>query len=794
VIRDPQFLEYGEALGAPAEEVGGKARNLARAHQAGLEVPDGVILPRSVAAALDGAAQQDRLFTSLAARFAGADMLVVRSSAPGEDAAEHSWAGQFASIICRSEPSAITDACHRCWSSLGSAAAAAYGGAAGESAGQGMALLVQSLVPATAAGVCFTPEGDPRGGEYLVNAVHGLGSVVTDDEAVADHCRVDLATGRVARGAEGRQRQWRPPASPWSLVGLPRELAGRPTLDDDQARRVAALAGKAADLLGCRADVEWALAGKRLFLLQARPVTTGTAPQAGTRWTRDNAADVIPGVVTPLTWSLLGPEVNRGFREVLDRLRPGGPKDRLFTLIDCRAYFNMSAYNRLAGGGLSAAGLLVLGFGWLRLLLRHRLEAGRGERCFPVRLAAARSTRPGEALDALQRLLGRYMTVHVRTTVLMDLGLTLLRAVLGKRTGEAEAAELVHHLMAGAGPLVSCAPAEALEQLAEAVGRDEGLRRRVAESEPAEAARLLAGAGAEVSGRWANFLQEHGHSALEEFELLHPRWHEAPDFPVRMLQSRLERAASPAARGGAGSETGGGIDAGARLGELLPALARPPAALLVRHLRRCAVLRESYKQLLVRIVDAARTVVLQAAETAALSPPELVFFLTVAEAGGVDGPEEAATQREIARERQREWQRVGEQAPWAEIHEYPDGRQVRIPRPAGRGPVLRGMAQSGGRYAGTARVVLDPGRVHCFQPGDVLVAQATNPAWTPLIALAGAVATDMGNYLSHGAIIARELGIPAVGNLYDATSRIDDGQSVEVDGDRGLVRLLRDDP
>ncbi len=72
------------------------------------------------------------------------------------------------------------------------------------------------------------------------------------------------------------------------------------------------------------------------------------------------------------------------------------------------------------------------------------------------------------------------------------------------------------------------------------------------------------------------------------------------------------------------------------------------------------------------------------------------------------------------------------------------------------------------------------------------MARAINPSWTPLIALAGAVATDMGNYLSHGAIISRELGIPAVGNLHDATSRIRDGQQVEVDGDQGLVRLPQD--
>jgi pyruvate,water dikinase len=79
--------------------------------------------------------------------------------------------------------------------------------------------------------------------------------------------------------------------------------------------------------------------------------------------------------------------------------------------------------------------------------------------------------------------------------------------------------------------------------------------------------------------------------------------------------------------------------------------------------------------------------------------------------------------------------------------------------------------------------------VDSFSRGDILVTRSTNPSWTPLFALAGAIVTDMGNYLSHGAIVARELGIPAVGNLLDATTRIPDGQIIAVDGDSGVVAL-----
>jgi pyruvate,water dikinase len=97
---------------------------------------------------------------------------------------------------------------------------------------------------------------------------------------------------------------------------------------------------------------------------------------------------------------------------------------------------------------------------------------------------------------------------------------------------------------------------------------------------------------------------------------------------------------------------------------------------------------------------------------------------------------------------------------------------------------------SSGKYIGQARVVLDPTSIDSFKWGDILVTHSTNPSWTPLFTLAGAIVTDMGNYLSHGAIVARELGIPAVGNIFTATQAIKTGEMVYVDGDNGIVRKV----
>ena len=106
------------------------------------------------------------------------------------------------------------------------------------------------------------------------------------------------------------------------------------------------------------------------------------------------------------------------------------------------------------------------------------------------------------------------------------------------------------------------------------------------------------------------------------------------------------------------------------------------------------------------------------------------------------------------------------------------------------GPVIKGAAVGAGSVTATARVLHDPSDFTQMQPGDVLVAAITTPAWTPLFALASAVVTDIGGPMSHGSIVAREYGIPAVLGTGVATKRIVSGQQIRVDGDAGTVTLL----
>ncbi|MEE8398724.1 MAG: PEP-utilizing enzyme, partial [Desulfobacterales bacterium] len=107
--------------------------------------------------------------------------------------------------------------------------------------------------------------------------------------------------------------------------------------------------------------------------------------------------------------------------------------------------------------------------------------------------------------------------------------------------------------------------------------------------------------------------------------------------------------------------------------------------------------------------------------------------------------------------------------------------------------VFHGLPASPGSYEGVARVILDPSIDIELRPGEILVAPYTDPAWTPLFLTAGAAVIEIGSYLSHAGTVAREFGMPCVVDLADCTKRIHTGVRIQVDGDKGIVRLLADD-
>jgi pyruvate,water dikinase len=168
-----------------------------------------------------------------------------------------------------------------------------------------------------------------------------------------------------------------------------------------------------------------------------------------------------------------------------------------------------------------------------------------------------------------------------------------------------------------------------------------------------------------------------------------------------------------------------------------------------------------------------------------LEDPHDVFFMRFEEAEAM--VHKPKSFKEIVSARKEEFA-AARTYPWPDI--IRDGREIYLPRGDGTpdsDDYLGGVAGSPGVISGVARVVTGPEEFHKLQKGEILVAPLTNPVWTPLFAVAGGLVTEVGGILSHGAIVAREYGIPAVMSVNEATARIKDGLTVTVDGNQGIV-------
>lgn len=374
------------------ERVGGKALQLARLAEAGLPVPDAVVLPtgafrdalasagllalaqRVVGDPGEAATLRERLIgltlpPPLAAQVVAAartlgGRLAVRSSAVDEDGASRSFAGQHATALGLF-PEEVPAAVVRCWASLYEPRALAYRGARGPAPGA-LAVLIQRMVDPDCSGVMFTV--DPLSGswrEMVVEAVWGLGEGLVSGQ-LAPHAWVVRRPRRLPRGIERvaarvrlqvveeqvHELPERFVAGPAGVVRepVPADRRRRPTLERPAVRRLCRLGLRVERVLGEPQDVEWVRdRDGELFVLQARPITASGPPARSdvVLWTRRFVGERWPEPATPLGWSILRPllEWFVAYPEVQDRFLGGGPA---LKLVHGRPYVNATVFRHLA--------------------------------------------------------------------------------------------------------------------------------------------------------------------------------------------------------------------------------------------------------------------------------------------------------------------------------------------------------------------------------------------------------------------------------------------------------------
>ncbi len=799
--------------------------------------------------------------------------VAVRSSAPSEDAALTSFAGQHDTFLDVRNQADLLANVKQCWASLWTARSLSYRARlqarpepveGADDSVAALAVVVQTMVPARCAGVAFTVNPLTGAEEIVLEAVSGLGERLVSGEAAPDRYRVDKETGEVRETAPQGQT---------------------PLLNLAQIKELARLAARIERHFGQPQDIEWARDNERFYVLQSRPVTTQSvvtgmeiptqlppdfvsadgqidmaallrrADETGSEiWTDDNVGEVVPGVVTPLSWSVLEPLGNGAFRRFLQRAGVRRyPPAGLFGRFYGRVYFNQSQFQRMmhrfypssisqSGGGSRLTGIIraalrltETGLRTLFLILTLPAEVRRLTKSIPQQLAdipassgSPRSSRSshsqtlfgneknekneGEesfsnrklwAESETWRQIGQQvLSVHLAVSIFATLFYSLLDKLVTRWSDNSiETA----HLLAALPGMKSAEMGRDLADLAAEAAAEPGLKSCLADASADELVRCVAELPADnrFVRHLERFLSKHGHASLREFELAFPRWRDDAGYVLLMLQNHLRaHNAGAASNDAAAQQVMRQRAAQAMRWRLGFGPRRASFEFLLYWTRRFSVARENAKYTFVMAHSHLRDLYLRLAhrlqEQGALTDSAGLFYLRKEElseflAGHIGGVELGEIL--VRRQTEQRGYENAQTAPPKIIEEWPDGslRAVALPADANsNGTALRGVAASPGRVTGRARVILNPLDSTRLERGEILVAPSTNPAWSPLFLNAGALITEVGGLLSHGAIVAREYGLPAVLNVKDATKTIRTGQLLAVDGYTGTVRLLDD--
>ena len=802
------------------DEAGGKGANLGELVRAGFPVPSGFVvttaaydlflsrtgLAERIPGLLTGEGELGAAIrTSMrespvppevvdpllnAYRRLGRGAVAVRSSATAEDLPQAAFAGQQETYLNVVGETALLEAVRRCWASLWSERAIAYRSRHRSDAAPRIAVVVQEMVEAVIAGVLFT--ANPVTGvrdEVVIDASPGLGEAVVSGRVTPDHFVLSRRTRRVKEWTPGRREvviRALPGGGTQEVTGA----AGDQLLPARAVRKLARVGMDIERLFGRPQDVEWALTGGDIHVLQARPITA--LPEPSTKSGRMQRQ--IDGMMAELfairpypldvtTWT------SALFGAVTGMFAPLGLKTPSFEELCVEEDGVLVRLNprRFRPSFRTLAAPLWL----LRQARRYNPATWQNDSCLAElkqRTAALEAhdlqTLSWDelvvTLDKALAIPSLFSELRIRYLPRPVLAGALLRVVLQfLRRGDRFGA-----LMSGV-PTKTSEVNRSLEALAGHIRSDPALARVFREQEPAQLEATLA---AEPGYRpffeeVREFLDHYGHREKMVLLASQPTWKDAPQDVLALLKSL---AATPPLVSSERREHEAAKE------ELLrhPLLRLPPlrGAMcgLLQQARLFVSVREDTHFYGVLPLPVVRRTMLELGRrldaAGVLQSAEDVFHLRLEELERVDGvwppPVPLAQDLRMLVER-REAKRAS----------LPPLVDPALSAHASAGPqgVLRGTPGSPGVAEGRARIIRDASQFGRLQAGDVLVAPYTNPAWTPLFQRASAVVVDSGSAGSHAAIVAREYGIPAVMATGSGTNRLIDGRRVRVDGSRGLV-------
>jgi pyruvate,water dikinase len=753
----------------------------------------------------------------------------VRSSATAEDTSSASFAGQHDSHLGVVGAAEVVRAVVRCWASLFTDRAVAYRLRHGIDHGDvHMAVVVQRMVVPRASGVLFT--ADPVSGDRrtsTVEAVLGLGEALVSGRSAADAYTVrDDAV--VARTIATKAVALRPrPGGGVREEPVAAAERDRPALTDDEVVDLVRHGHRIEARRGGPQDVEWCLVDDGVRIVQSRPITTlfpvpEVDDDAGHVYVSVGHQQMMTDAMKPLglsVWRMTAarPMVEAGGRLFVDVTRAlAVPASRAALL---EVFGRGDPLVRDAMETVLARGDLVpslpddtVGDPPLPptppalldpdpALVEELVERNRSS---VERLRREVRTRTGPAVvdlirDDVEELRALLFAPDSHAVLMSGMEATWwlndrMEEWLGVRGAADALTRSVPHNVTSEMGLALLDVADVIRPHPEVVAFLEGLEGDEGEELLDDLAALPGGSEARDALR--RYLDAYGMRCVGEIDITRPRWSETPGALVPVL---LGHVAAFAPGEAARRVAEGRAEAQAAGRDLLARLRAQPggeeraveAEAMIERVRTFAGYREYpkygmvgryavYKQALLREAD-------RLVATSVLDDREDIFFLTF------DEVDEAVRTRRVDRalvgERKEAFashQRLTPPRVLTSHGEALQGSFRRTDLPPG---ALAGLGVSAGTVEGRARVVVDMAGAD-VEPGDVLVTRFTDPSWSPLFVSVGGLVTEVGGLMTHGAVVAREYGLPAVVGVEDATRRIPDGRRIRVDGTHGTVELL----
>ncbi len=739
----------------------------------------------------------------------------VRSSSVAEDGQDFSMAGQFETCL-RVSKNDVPGMIKRCWASLFNPSVTAYSGKNATAVAKDMGVIVQTQIDSRYAGVLFSLDPLQKTTDSMViEWVEGLGE--------------KLVSGRVTPERIAARR-----SAPVFPAQISVQLRGA-------LEQLCTLTRQAEQLFGQPVDIEWCCDDAGLHLVQARPITA-LARDSHVIWSNVNMTENFPHPLTPLAWSVVerfytyyirsalrlfgwtdaGLEQAKSIIGNLTGIHSGRIYYHLTNWYEMLHFFpigpqlvrfldNYIGQNVPLGFEPSTtnhwphrrSGYFSTSLFWLRLC-RIVITAQRRLDRFETKFYAQRQQwrhiacrdRTAEGLYETLSSLLRFVDAHWAPPAMADILVMIFPGALGLLSGKwtAENPETVMvRLLQGLG-VTSTEPTAMIRSMAKKIKENEKTDAYLVKG---EYNRLESALDDDLKAQFRDFLERFGGRCYHDCMLVYPTFEERHSLFWDLVQrSRLAPDKHPAYTRPA--KSGDHEPYLQKLLKNLPLWKRLVYRAVVRYARRSVGLRERgrlFQSLLFGEIRAVSLVLgRKLSDSGFIKEAEDVFYL------GLDDIEKlvygkyqfpatipSAIEKRKAAHRESMDQTLPETFYLKRGEYFKPTRHT--PPDVNTGSELKGTGVSSGVAEGKARVIIDPAQGHALQPGDILVARATDPGWTPLFLTAGGLILEKGGLLSHGAIVAREFGIPAVVGVDRATELIGDDRAVFVDGGNGTIQL-----